>query len=279
MMLEKLVVLAGSGVYPRQIVENAKRAGVERVEVVAFRGSTDRATARAADAVKWFSIGEIAAALRFAAARGYDGAVFAGQISPLSLFRVRFDAETKAWLRELPVKCAHTLFQKVIAVLEEQGLKCLPSSLFMDEALPGAGALTSRGLTEAERTEVARGLAVVRDMGVHDVGQTVMVKSGMVLAVEAFEGTNAAIRRGGRLGGKGGVVVKAAREGHDSRFDIPVVGLKTVKVMARAGATALAFEAGRLILLEREKVIRFANRKGMAIVGLETALAPFPTRI
>ena len=279
MTLEKLVVLAGSGVYPRQIVENAKAAGVKRVEVVAFRGSTDRATVRAADAAKWFSIGEIAAALRFAAAGGHDGAVFAGQISPLSLFRARFDAETKAWLRELPVKCAHTLFQKVIAVLEGMGLKCLPASLFMDGSLPGAGTLTSRGLTEAERADVMRALAVVRDMGVHDVGQTVMVKSGMVLAVEAFEGTNAAIRRGGRLGGKGGVVVKAAREGHDSRFDIPVVGLKTVKVMARAGATALAFEAGRLILLEREKVIRFADRKGMAIVGLETTLAPFPTRI
>jgi hypothetical protein len=115
-------------------------------------------------------------------------------------------------------------------------------------------------------------------MGRHDVGQTVLVKEGMVLAVEAFEGTNAAIKRGGKLGGKGAVVVKGAREGHDMRFDIPVVGLKTLKVMKSAGVTALAFQAGRLILLDREKVISFANKHGIALVGIETDLPPAPLR-
>ena len=123
-----------------------------------------------------------------------------------------------------------------------------------------------------------RGMEVARDVGAHDVGQTVVVKSGMVLAVEAFEGTNAAIRRGGRLGGKGSVVFKAAREGHDMRFDIPVVGLKTLKVMKRAGATALAFQAGRLILLDREAVVDFANRHGIAVVGVDSGLPPAPLR-
>ena len=115
-------------------------------------------------------------------------------------------------------------------------------------------------------------------MGRHDVGQTVLVKDGMVLAVEAFEGTNAAIRRGGRLGGKGAVLVKGAREGHDMRFDIPVVGLKTLKMMRRAGVTALAFQAGRLILLDREKVLSFADRYGIAIVGIATDLPSAPLR-
>ena len=100
----------------------------------------------------------------------------------------------------------------------------------------------------------------------------------MVLAVEAFEGTNAAIKRGGRLGGKGAVLVKGAREGHDMRFDIPVVGLKTLKVMCSAGVTALAFQAGRLILLDREQVLAFANRCGIAIVGIPTDLPPAPLR-
>ena len=122
------------------------------------------------------------------------------------------------------------------------------------------------------------GIDVAHDVGVHDGGQTVVVKSGMVLAVEAFEGTNAAIRRGGRLGGRGGVVFKAAREGHDMRFDIPVVGLKTVKVMKSAGATALGFQAGRLILLDREAVVKFADRHGIAIVGVESGLPPAPLR-
>ncbi len=148
----------------------------------------------------------------------------------------------------------------------------------MDGNMPGAGALTKRGLSESERLDVDHAIEVVRDVGHHDVGQTVMVKSGMVLAVEAFEGTNAAIKRGGKLGGKGAVVFKAAREGHDMRFDIPVVGLKTLKVMKRAGATALAFQAGRLILLDREEVVEYADRHGIALVGIESGLPPAPLR-
>ena len=142
----------------------------------------------------------------------------------------------------------------------------------------GAGVLTARKPTDGELSDIAHGAVVVRDMGRHDVGQTVLVKDGMVLAVEAFEGTNAAIKRGGKLGGKGAVVVKGAREGHDMRFDIPVVGLKTLKVMKSSGVTALAFQAGRLILLDREAVIAFADKHGIALVGIETDLTPAPLR-
>ena len=184
----------------------------------------------------------------------------------------------KAWLRELPTKNAHTIFRKLIEKFEAYGSKVLPASLYMDGHLPGIGPLAGRELTEAEASDVRRGMEVARDVGAHDVGQTVVVKSGMVLAVEAFEGTNAAIRRGGRLGGKGSVVFKAAREGHDMRFDIPVIGLKTLKVMKSAGATALAFQAGRLILLDREAVVGFANRHGIAVVGVDSGLPPAPLR-
>jgi DUF1009 family protein len=101
----------------------------------------------------------------------------------------------------------------------------------------------------------------------------------MVVAVEAFEGTNAAIKRGGKLGGKGAVIFKAARAGHDMRFDIPVVGLKTLKVMKRAGVSALAFHSGRLVLLEREEVIAFANRHSISLLGVKTSLPPAPLRL
>ena len=277
-MISRLVVIAGSGSYPRLLIEGAKRAGVAVADVVAIKGSTDRATVRAADGVRWISLGQISSAIRETASRGYDGCVMAGQINPLSLFRGGFDAEVRGWLDELKVKCAHSVFSKLIEKLADNGLHTFPASVFMDDNLPGAGALTNRGLTESERDDVARGVQVAHDVGAHDVGQTVMVKSGMVLAVEAFEGTNAAIRRGGRLGGKGGVVFKAAREGHDMRFDIPVVGLKTLKVMKKAGATALAFQAGRLILLDREAVVEYANRHGIAIVGVDSGLPPAPLR-
>ena len=104
------------------------------------------------------------------------------------------------------------------------------------------------------------------------------MKDGMVLAVEAFEGTNAAIRRAGSLGGRGAVVFKAARKGHDMRFDIPVIGLKTLKTMKRAGVTALGFQAGRLVLLEKEKVLAYANAHSIAVAGVETDLPPAPLR-
>lgn len=277
-MISRLVVIAGSGSYPRLVLEGAKRAGVAVADVVAIKGSTDRATVKAADNVYWITLGQISGAIRETAARGYDGCVLAGQINPLSLFRGGFDAEVRQWLSELKVKCAHSVFSKLIEKFSENGLRTFPASVFMDDNVPGAGALTDRDLTESERDDVARGIQVAHDVGAHDVGQTVMVKSGMVLAVEAFEGTNAAIKRGGKLGGKGAVVFKAAREGHDMRFDIPVVGLKTLKVMKKAGATALAFQSGRLIMLDREAVVEYANRHGIAIVGIDSGLPPAPLR-
>ena len=274
----KMIVITGGGAYPRLVVEGAHAAGVAQVDVLAVRGSTERATIRAADNVHTINLGGIAAGLRWVAAQGYDGAVFAGQINPLSLFTARFDEETKGWLASLPFKTAHTVYGKLAFEFEKAGVPVFPASSFMDGHLPGEGVLTARAPTERELRDVAHGADVVRDMGRHDVGQTVLVKDGMVLAVEAFEGTNAAIKRGGRLGGKGAVLVKGAREGHDMRFDIPVVGLKTLKVMRAAGVTALAFQAGRLLLLDREKVLAFADKHGIAIVGIATDLPPAPLR-
>ena len=277
-MLSRLLVVAGAGSYPELVVRGAKRAGVERVDVIAVKGSASRATVRAADGVHWGYLGRIMESVRWAGAHGYDGVVFAGQVNPLSLFRSRFDAETKAELSALPVKSAHTIFRRLTALFEEVGVKVLPASLYMEDNIPGVGPLTERRFSDSERSDIAHAMTVARDMGAHDVGQSVVVKSGMVLAVEAFEGTNAAIKRGGRLGGPGSVLFKAARTGHDMRFDIPVVGLKTLKTMKRAGVKALGFQAGRLILLDRDEAIAYANRHGIAMEGMDSGLPPAPVR-
>lgn len=277
-MIRKLIIVAGAGSYPRLIAEGAKRAGVACVDVVSIKGSTDRATIRAADHVHPITLAGIAEGIRWVGAHGYDGVVLAGQVNPLSLFRGRFDAEIRSALASLPAKNAHTIFKKLIELFEASHVKVLPASLYMDDNMPGVGVLTKRGFSPAERSDIDYAQTVVRDMGVHDVGQTVLVKAGMVLAVEAFEGTNAALRRGGRLGGRGAVVFKAAREGHDMRFDIPVVGLKTLKIMHRMGITALGFQAGRLVLLDREAVVDFANRKNIALVGVDSGLPAAPLR-
>ena len=276
--MDKLIIIAGWGSYPRLLIEGAKRAGVRQMDVVAIKGSTDRATWKAADNVHWITLGGIADGIRWCGANGYQGAFLAGQVNPLSRFRGRFDPEVKSWLAELPVKNAHTIFGKLTEKFADVGVPILPASYFMDDQMPGVGVLTNRGLTESERSDVEHAMQIAEDMGEHDVGQTVMVKSGMVLAVEAFEGTNAAIKRGGKLGRGGGVVFKAARKGHDMRFDIPVVGLKTLKVIKKAGATALAFQAGRLVLLDRESVIAYANAHNIAIVGVDSGLPPAPLR-
>ncbi len=271
-------MIAGSGVYPQMLIEGAKQAGVRQVDVLAVKGSTLRATWKAADHVHWITLGQIAEGLRWIGAEKYEGAFLAGQINPLSLFRGRFDDTVKGWLAELKVKNAHSIFGKLSEKFEEVGVPILPASYYMDAHMPGEGVLTNRGFSSDEVLDVAHAARVVKDIGHNDIGQTVMVKSGMVLAVEAFEGTNAAIRRGGKLGGFGSVVFKAAREGHDMRFDIPVVGLKTLKVMRRAGATALAFQAGRLVLLNKAAVIDYANRHNMAIVGVHSGLPYAPLR-
>ena len=276
-MISKLLVIAGAGEYPGFVVEGAKRAGVRRVDVLAVKGSCPRSTARLGAHVYPFAAGESDKAVAWAAAEGYDGAVLAGQVSPISLFRGRFDDTVKGWLREMPVKNAHTIFGKLVSEFEAAGVRMLPASLYMDDHIPGAEVLTERGLSESELDDVRRGMQVAADMGRHDVGQTVLVKSGMVLAVEAFEGTNAAIVRAGKLS-KGSVLCKAAREGHDWRFDIPVVGLTTLKKMKKSGVTALAFQAGRLILLDRDEVVAFANRNGIAVAGVDSGLPPAPLR-
>lgn len=275
--MKKLLVIAGAGEYPRLLVEGARMAGVSVVDVMAVKGSCERATARVADHVFPFAVGESDVAIQWTAQQGYDGAVLAGQVSPMSLFRGKFGPVVRQWLRAMPVKNAHTIFGKLVYEFEKAGVRMIPASSYMDDSIPGVGQITARGFTEQEESDVRRGFQVAEDVGRHDVGQTVLVKSGMVLAVEAFEGTNAAIRRAGKLG-KGSVLCKAAREGHDWRFDIPVVGLKTLKTMKKAGVTAIAFQARRLLLLDREKVVDFANKHGMAVVGVESGLAPAPTR-
>ena len=275
---ERILVVAGSGVYPEMLVRGARAAGVATVDVAAVKGSTSRATCAAANHVQTFGIGEIASAIKWIAAQGYDGAILAGQINPLSLFRTKFDETTRRWLSEMPAKNAHTVYGKLVFEFEKAGIKVLPATCYMDDAIPGEGPLTNRVPDDRELRDAEYGAVIARDVGQHDVGQTVLVKEGMVLAVEAFEGTNACIKRGGKLGGRGSVLFKGARVGHDMRFDVPVVGLKTLKTMRGAGVTTLAFHAGRLVLLEREKVLSYANRHGIAILGLKSDLPPAPLR-
>ncbi len=273
-----LLIVAGSGTYPACIARGARQAGVRRLSMVAFRGMTARSTAALADNVRWFGIGEVRSIFAWVSDQGCSHGIMAGQIHPLALFRTRFDDLARRWLSEVPIKNAHTVFGRIAEEMERIHIRVLPASCFMDEWIPGAGVLTRRAPDAREARDIAFGHQVARDICGLDIGQTLIVKDGMILAVEAFEGTNQAIRRGGKLGGRGAVVVKVAKAGHDMRFDIPVIGAQTLSVLRKAGVSALAFQAGRLVMLERPKVIAAADQLNIAVVGVDSGLPPAPLR-
>lgn len=264
----ELGLIAGKGAYPLLLADSARRAGVRRLCVLAFKGETERRIADAATDIQWIHVGQLGRLLDAFRAWGVQHAVMAGQITPTHLFRVRLDGAMLAVLRRLKVRNAETIFGAVGDELRAIGVDLLPAHLFMEEHMPGAGVLTSRAPTPEQEADIRFGLRVAHTTSGLDIGQTVVVKNGTVIAVEAFEGTDQAILRAGRLAGPGCVVVKVAKQGHDMRFDIPVVGLHTAATLRKARVAAMAVEAGRCIVLEREAVTKELDRRGVTLVAV-----------
>lgn len=265
----ELVIIAGRGIYPLNLVESARRQGVRKIFAAAFRKETEPAIEKLADETHWFAFGQLGAVLEAVRASGIKHAVMAGQISPVSLFRLRPDAKALKILARLNKRNARTIFGAVCDEFAAIGVQLLPAWRFMENSLPKAGQLGRRAPTARETMDIELGMRVARTVSGLEIGQTVVVKDGTILAVEAFEGTDEAILRAGRLGGAGAIVVKTARSDHDMRYDIPVIGLKTMKVLKKISASVLAVEAGRTIMLEPEKIIAEADRQNLAVVAVE----------
>lgn len=262
---EKLALIAGRADYPLLLARAARRAGVKQITALAFRGETSREIETVADNVLWGHAGSLDELLDGLRASGAQHAVMAGQVSPKNLFHVRMDKALLDLIRSLPVKNAHTIFGGITAAIEQTGIQLLAGSSFMQDYMPPAGLLTARAPDERQLNDIQIGRRVIKDTSHLDIGQTVVVKEGMVLAVEAFEGTDRAIRRGGKLGGPGAVVVKVPKVGHDMRFDIPIIGNRTLKSLKKAKATCLAIEAGGAIVLHLEELVATANAQGLSI--------------
>jgi UDP-2,3-diacylglucosamine hydrolase len=265
---ETLVLIAGRADYPLLLARAARSRGVKHIVVIAFKGETSRGIAQVADEVIWLHVGlgSLLEVLKQGKARH---AVMAGQIKPSNIFRVGLDKALLDLLKSLPVKNAHTVLGGITAEIEKTGVKMLPASCFMSDYMPGAGLLTARAPDARELNDIAIGRRVIKETSHLDIGQTVVVKEGIVLAVEAFEGTDKAIRRGGKLGGRGAVVVKVPKAGHDMRFDIPVIGKWTLRSRKKAGATCLAIEAGGAILLNKDELIVQADAMNLAVTVLD----------
>ena len=265
---EALGIIAGSGAYPLQVAQSARRFGVKKIAAAAFTNETDPALAERVDAIEWLRVGQLSRLLTFFKASGIQHAMMAGQIAPKNLFDVRPDVKTLLLLARLKRRNAETIFGAIAEELRGIGVELLPATTFLDDAVAQAGLIAGRALSRREEADVRFGVEIAKEVSRLDIGQTVVVKDGTVVAVEAFEGTNEAIKRGGALARKGAVLVKVAKPNQDMRFDVPVIGSQTIEVALAAHVRVVAVEAGRTLLLEKEQLIAAATRHGISVVGV-----------
>jgi len=269
---ESLIIIAGRQAYPAMLAKAAREAGVKRIVVLGFKGETSREVLPLADEVIWANLGAMQPFLDKLEATGIKQCVMVGQIAPHNLFHLRYDKLAREMMAQLESKNAHTIFGAIVDAIESRGITVLPGNTFMECYTPEAGQLSRRAPTQREQADIALGLNLVKGTSAFEIGQTVAIRDGIIIAVEAFEGTNQTIQRAGKIGKAGTVIVKVPKEGHDMRFDIPVVGVKTFKVMNKAKVSCLAVEAGKTILLEKEKLIALADQFDMAFVAIETGV-------
>ncbi len=264
-----LGLVCGNGRLPLLVAEAARAAG-STVVAVAHRGETDPAIEAAADAVTWVKLGQLGHIRDGLVRGGATRVCLAGGVTKVRFFR---DARPDALGLKLLAKVATArgddrLLRAVASVFEDAGMPVVPASEVAPSLLCPEGPLGRRRPTQDQQRDIAYGLEVVRALGRLDVGQAVVLKEGVVLAVEATEGTDACIRRGAEQGKGGVVVVKAAKPGQDLRFDQPAIGPRTVALLAEVGGAALAVEAGRTLVLDRDRVVAEADAAKLAVVGV-----------
>ncbi len=259
-------LIAGNGDFPFLVLEGARSRGIE-MAVIAIREEASPALERAAKRLHWVSLGELSRAIELLHSEGVKRAVMAGQVKHNKIFSsIRPDWRLAKLLFSLNTKNTDALIGAVARVLEDEGIELVNSTEFLGPLLPKVGVLTARAPDEAEKADIAYGRDIALQIATLDLGQTVVIRDRACVAIEAMEGTDETIERAGRIaGGQRLVVVKVSKPKQDMRFDVPVVGRKTIEVMKRANATALAIDAGRTLLFERDDLISAADEAGIAI--------------
>ena len=260
--MERLGLIAGNGQFPLVVARPARGKGYS-IAACAIRGETDPSLEGEVEALTWVEFWELEKALDFFKSQGIQKAIIAGQVRKERLFK------EGAVRVKLPARVAdHALLQIIVKALKGIGVQLLDSTYFLSSDLAQKGCFSKREPTEPEWKDIAFGRKIAKRTASFEVGQTVVVKQGVVLALEALEGTDEVIRRGGRLGKEGVVVVKMASPHQDMRFDVPVVGPKTVETLREVHAAVLAVQAGKTLILEKEKVLASANEGSLALVGI-----------
>jgi UDP-2,3-diacylglucosamine hydrolase len=265
---ESLAIIAGNGTYPFAMVHGARKAGVKRIVVVAFSGETREELAKEVDDITWLRVGQLGKLLAYIEKSGARAGVMAGQIAPKNLFDLRPDFKVLLLLAKLKRRNAETIFRAIGEEMEKVGCPLISATSFMDDHLAGSGLLFGPKLKPRVEDDLRYGHEIAKEVARLDIGQTVLVKNGTVLAVEGFEGTNECIQRGGKLGRGDAVMVKVSKPGQDLRFDVPVVGPVTIETCASAGVRVIGIEAGQTIILERERTTELAAEHKISLFGL-----------
>lgn len=269
MSMEKIGLIAGNRKFPLLFAASARKKGCYII-AVAIKGDTSPKLKNLVDKIYWLNLADFHKMFDIFKAEGVTNVVMAGQVSPHRLFsrEINKSEELQQILSSLRDKKADTLFGAVAGRLEAAGLNLLDSTTFIEEHLPKKGTLTKRGPDFAAWNDVYFGLNLAKAVANLDIGQTVAVKSKAIVAVEALEGTDNLIRRAGKIGRGGIVIVKVSKPKQDMRFDIPVVGLNTIKNLVRVRASCLAFEAGKTLFIDKEESVRLADKKSISIVAV-----------
>ncbi len=267
--LRTLGLIAGNRSLPLELARQAKAMGIERLVAVAFEGETDPALAELVDRIVWVRVGQLSKMIAAFTDNGVTECVMAGQIAPKNLFDLRPDLRAMSVLFRLKEKNAHTIFTAIANELKKDGVELIEATPWLKPLMPGPEYRCGPALSRDQEADAAFGYRIAKEVSRLEVGQTVVVKKGTVLAVEGFEGTDRCLARGGELAGKegGAVAVKVARENHDLRFDLPCLGPSTVEACAQAGVAVLAFEAGKTLLLDRGEVEKMAKTRKVGLAA------------
>lgn len=260
-------MIAGNGLYPGIFAAAARRAGTTNLVAAAFVDETDPVLAGQVDQIEWMRVGQLGKMIKYFKGHGVTRVVMVGQIAPKNLFDLRPDLRLLKMLSRVKERNAESLFAGIAGELEADGIILLPATTFLDDLLPGAGHVCGPALSTRQEEDAAYGFRIAKEVSRLDIGQTVVVKKGTVLAVEAFEGTNEAIKRGGSMGRGEAMMVKVSKPRQDFRFDVPVVGPATIETAAASGVNAIVVEAGSTLLLGKDDIFRLCKEKKVSLVA------------
>ncbi|OQY45599.1 MAG: hypothetical protein B6240_08525 [Desulfobacteraceae bacterium 4572_87] len=262
-------LIAGGGQFPLLVADAARKQGT-RVVAVAHHGETDADLSNKVDEIVWIKLGQLGQLIKTFKKFGVTKALMAGSIAKKKMFEMRPDLKGLAIMSKLAIFHDDDILRSVTSEFAKDGIEIVSSTLFLPELLTPEGCLTKRQPTKSQWTDIHFGWKIAKELGRLDIGQSVVVRKKTVLALEAIDGTDATILRGGAIAREKAVVVKVSKPRQDLRFDVPCVGMETISVMSRVKSAVLAVEAGRTLMFDKQEMIQAADREKIAVVAIES---------